>query len=138
MSKVIPIIVLATTFSTAIIAAEPYGPFNLQSGRVQSDDDRGKTAHRSQCYEATADRFFQENSWKAEVISQVGKNTSCSIHGIERKDITLRNGDLVVPMSVPHKFCVAAHAETGSGFGNIGKPAWIECNISAVLVEYTK
>lgn len=123
---------------TSFAGEEKYGPFNLQSGRVQSNSDRGATAHRDQCYETTSDRYFKENSWRADAISQVGKNTKCAVTSVERRTFVFRNGDLEVPVELPYKFCVEAHAETGSGYGNIGKTAWSECSVSAIQLEFRK
>ncbi|WP_156516642.1 hypothetical protein [Paraburkholderia caribensis] len=129
---------ILSNVSTA--AESSYGPFNLQSGKVQkAADGSGKTAHRDQCYDATEDRFFQEDSWHANVISQHGKNTYCEITRVERQTVNMQNDGINVPLKVAKKFCYAAHAETGSGaLTDIGATAWIECEITATQVEFKK
>ncbi len=81
-------------------------------------------------------RFFAEESIHIETISAFGHNTWCNVINTTRKTINLQNGNATVPVSVITAFEVEAHAETGSGYNNIGKTAWIEANVSADLVKY--
>jgi hypothetical protein len=117
---------------------EHYGPFNIQSGKVTSTNDRGETAHRSQWYSAPQDRFFAEQSIHIKINSAVGHNTHCNVVEVKRKTIMLHNDGIEVPVSVITDFRVEAHAETGSGAWNIRKTAWIEAEVEADLVKYER
>ena len=119
--------------------ADPYGPFNLQSGKVtkQAQSSSGQSADRPQCYKAEGERFL-ENSWRFQMISAHGKNADCHIDGTPTRvsvDVTLPNGSKV-SMPLVSQFCVRAHAETGSGFTKDVRTAWAECNVSAVTIQF--
>lgn len=118
---------------------DKYGPINIQSGKVQKGalDDSGKTAHRDQWFDAPPDRFFVEDSWKIEMISDHGKNAYVKIVDVKRKPvkITLPSG-VVIDHNFAVSLRVAAHAETGSGFTFETKTAWAEGTLIASTQEF--
>lgn len=119
--------------------ADKFGPINIQSGKVRKGafDDSGKTAHRDQWFDAPPDRYFVEDSWKINMISDHGKDAFVKIVEVKRKPvkITLPNGSVL-----DHKFAVSlrvvAHAETGSGFTSETKTAWAEGELVAEMQEF--
>lgn len=118
---------------------DKFGPINVQSGKVtkQPYEDKGKTAHREQAFNAPADRYFVEDSWIINVISANGKNAYVRIKEIVRKDIsaTLENG-VKTTIKVVVSIIVEAHAETGSGLSVDVKTAWAEAEFSALTQEF--
>lgn len=119
--------------------SDPYGPFNIQSGKVTKKalESTGKTAHRDQWFKAPSDSFFVEGSWAIKTISAGGKNAAITIVRFKRKivEITLPSGAKIDHQFVT-AFLVSAHAETGSGKSLSDKTAWAEGEVSAEIQEF--
>lgn len=132
------LVVIGLAFApTASQAGDAYGPYNLQSGKVHKlAHQGGKTAHRSQTYAAGPDRYFVEGSWRIRMISANGKNAGCNVTRVDRTPVTVTlPSGAQVTHTFATRFVVAAHAETGSKFGQ-EKSAWAECEVSATTQEF--
>lgn len=132
--KKLSAILLFSFFITPAYGEDAFGPFNLQSGKVHAVGT-GKSANRTQCYNAPKDRYFVQDSWKIGMVSAAGKNAFCRFTEFKKSPITttLQNGSKV-KIDLVTEFCVWAHAETGSNTG--GKTAWAECEVSARSQEF--
>ena len=62
-------VIAFVTFSTTAIAAEDYGPFNLDGGKIACNNDSGPEIKKTQVYKAPPDRFFIEGSINVSTIS---------------------------------------------------------------------
>lgn len=133
-SKTLSAMLLSLLIFSPAHAEDTFGPYNLQSGKVYAVGT-GKSANRTQCYNAPKDRYFVQDSWKIGMVSAAGKNAFCRFTEFKKSPITttLQNGKKV-KIDLVTEFCVWAHAETGSNTG--GKTAWAECEVSARSQEF--
>ena len=134
------IIAAAMLMSAGVPAiAEPFGPIKYDGGKISCNDDRGPEIKQTQVYKAPNDRFFVENSIKADQISGWGKAHSCSIVDLKKKNITVESGARKFDISVITEFSLYAHADCGSGVvaNSGGKTASVECSVSAEMQKYS-
>jgi hypothetical protein len=131
------LLLLFTLAASAL--AEPYGPFNLDGGKIACNDDRGPEIKKTQVYAAPADRFFVEKAISVSTISGWGKAHSCQLTDVKKKSIQARTDYGQISVDVVYEFSVFAHADCGSGWANnmSGKTASIECSVSAEMQKYT-
>jgi hypothetical protein len=80
------------------------------------------------------DRFFVESSIKI-TGEGTGNSQSCAV-SFRREPITVNSGDLTFAVEVIKDITIRAHAETGSGYGNLGKTAWKRCTLTAQLEKF--
>jgi hypothetical protein len=119
--------------------AEPYGPFNLDGGKISCNDDRGPEIKKTQVYAAPGDRFFVEKAISVSTISGWGKAHSCQLTDVKKKSIQAKTDYGQISVDVVYEFSVYAHADCGSGVlaNSGGKTASIECSVSAEMQKYT-
>lgn len=119
--------------------AEQFGPIRHDGGKISCNDDRGPEIKQTQPFKAPDDRFFVEDSIKITKISGWGKSSSCSLTGVQKKDITVTSNGRTFKVPVITEFAVYAHADCGSGIANNsgGKTASVECSVTAEMQKYT-
>jgi hypothetical protein len=116
--------------------AQDFAPFVADSFKVRAESDRGATADHQSCFNAPDNFTFMPETLTVNSISAVGKNLRCSISAPSQPYAVKTSGGLTVTIPVVHTVCVIAHAETGSGLGNIGKTAWNQCQLTGKWQQY--
>ncbi|WP_139052255.1 hypothetical protein [Roseibium sp. TrichSKD4] len=113
-------------------ACEDSQVFVVDSGKAYSTSDRGASANSPvQCFAARSDEYIVESSISMKKRNGAGHKQQCRTSGnreyinISTKDV---NGNQIEFRGVK-KFCMYAHAETGSGVSKITSTAWIKCNV---------
>lgn len=116
--------------------AQDFAPFVADSMKVQSTSDRGATADHTSCFDAPDNYGFLPTTLAVSELSAVGKNRRCVIDAPTELVDVQTTGGLTIQVPVAHKVCVTAHSETGSGYGSIGRTAWVQCQLTGKWQQY--
>lgn len=124
----------------AVHAAEglqPFSPFVADSFKCQASDDKGATCDRTVCTNAPANYAYWKDSLSLTSISGAGNGSRwCRMTFGDMRNVPVSvpaGGTITVQL--PGQICVNAHAETGSGVGNISVTAWNQCQLTGQWVQ---
>lgn len=96
--------------------------------------DRGCTAHGPACYQAPAGKYIKSGTLSkvGQVVNFWSKQPRClAAETTSSIPYTFPGTDIIA--SLDTGFCATLHIESGSGFSNLGKVAFVNCKYTFEL-----